>query len=82
MTLPKKLISIRSIALFLCLLTVGAYSAFLPPPVFAGGGGDIVPFELPEGADGCYYGGQLYSLGAKLSNGQVCRVNNGVYYWD
>ena len=81
MTLPKKLTSIRLIAVFSCLLALGSYSAFLPPPASAGGGGDVQPVELPEEIEGyCYYAGQQYSLGAEL-NGKTCKVHNGEYYW-
>ena len=68
MNLPKKLKSIRLIAIISCLLTVGA---FLPPPASAD--------ELEGGY--CLYAGLQYSLGA-VRDGQVCKKDAaGEYYW-
>jgi hypothetical protein len=74
MNLPKKLTSTRLIAIVSCLLAVGAYSAFLPPPASA---------DDEIGLEGgyCYYAGLQYSLGSEL-NGKVCKQDSaGEYYW-
>jgi hypothetical protein len=55
MTLPKKLTSIRLIAVFSCLLALGAYPAFLPPSASAAG--EIQPLDVPAEEPGegyCY----------------------------
>ena len=77
MTLPKKLTSIRLIAVFSCVLALGASSVVVPAS--ASTGGDVAPIEEVEGGY-CYYAGLQYSLGAEL-NGKTCMVHNGEYYW-
>jgi hypothetical protein len=72
MNLPKKLKSTRLIAIISCLLAVGAYSAFLPPPASA----DDEEFGLV-----CLYAGLAYDIGA-CRGGQRCKNDNGTPVWE